>query len=954
MNGALTGTRPSLRDRCTQRLLPPFAVAMREFHSAFVTSTGWMVLAIAGVVASVTFCASTFAEGGPSTLRVPLIAAGWALIVTAPALSMRTIAEEYRQKTWESLFASPISSFDIVKGKVFACGALVCTLLLPSALLVVPLEFYSDPDYGELACGIFGLWLSATAACSLGVFLSSTTASQVVAYLCTLFAWFALAVGSRMLVGVVPLEWARVVASLDPLARLETFTIGLFDSAAVAYFLSIIFVATIGASVRLERLRVRVGKTAAARVLDRVEMVSFVASSVVLAISCVYFASQPRFRLELDLTKTRAYSLAPSTISMLESLPAGAWEIVLFVEDANVDRAVLRQVDEVLHRMHEVNPRLTTRRINPTDPAQGGEYESALSEIVARNSTSMDAYRAAIDDGLSTFDQFRRGAGSQSTAIRAAIRTLDAQHPARRAGEQMAAFFAQIASEGERFQARIAEFLTTSAARPLPELDSARSALSAAFKAWGDQLAGAASILDQWRGVAGMPEGSRSFGQTKSREYDELAMRLLTVREQLEALPSLEIDALTKALLAGEVAVVLAPEASAVIPAWQLFPKASKRTADNEVVAFNWGFRGEEVLASSLRTLAGAKMPEVVFVHAEPSTLLKSSTDRSDLVAMADALRASGSRVIEWMPHLGKRPVAESGVTQVFVIQPPLRRKSLEPSAAEASLIATTESLLEGGDRVLITEGRSLLSLLGQPDPWSTMLEGMGIRARTGKVIFELVAREDGTPEAQAYQLIERFPRAMPFASRMQGRAMLLPQPMPLELDVARAEDAHVRCMTAIELEPLATRWIEDDWRNEGAGVQEVSAKKRMESVLPLALLLERRQSGAEGGDAQRVVIVGSGGWMLSSVADISQSLGGSRVLLTNPGNREFLLASVAWLANREDLLGTGMSGREIARIEGLSDEARLVWRVVLLGLMPCAPLVAGACVMLRRRRGGR
>lgn len=954
MSAPGTSSRSSIVARLTRHCAPPLAVAMREFQSAFVTSTGWIVLAIAGVVAATTFCASTFAEGGPSTLRIPLLAAGWALIVTAPALSMRTIAEEYRQKTWESLFASPISSRDIVKGKVFACAALVFTLLLPTALLVLPLELYSDPDYGELACGLFGLWLSATAACSLGVLISATTSSQVVAYLCTLFAWLALSVGSRMLVGIVPLDWARVVAALDPLSRLETFTIGLFDTAAVMYFLAIIFVSTVGASVVLENIRARAQRTAWLRALDRVESLCYLSASAVLAITAVFFASQTAYRVELDLTKTRAYSLAPPTIAMLEALPEGAWEIDLFVDSANVDRAVLRQVDEVLRRLSEANPRLTTRRISPVDPTQAGEYDAALSAIVARNASSMDAYRDAITESLATFEQFRRSAGSQSTAIRAAIRTLPPESPARRTGEQMAAFFAQIASEGERFTARVTEFLTTSAERPLPELDSARSALSAAFKAWGDQLAGAAAILAEWRSVSALPESSKSFGQTKAREYEVVALQLLTAREQLEGLPPLEIDHLAKALLSGEVAVVMSPDAIAVIPAWQLFPKASKRTSDNEVVAFNWGFRGEEVLASSLRTLSGTSMPEVVFVHAEQTTLLKSSADRSDLVAMADALRASGSRVVEWMPHVGKRPVAKQGIRQVFVVQPPLRRRSLEPSSEEKSLLATTESLLADGECVLIAEGRSLLALLGQPDPWATMLEGLGVHADTGKVIFELVPREDGTPEAQAFQLLERFPKSFPFAARMQGRAMLIPQPMPLRVDAAQLAAAQVRSTTAIDLDPLATRWIEDDWRKEGAGVQEVPASKRMDSALAIAVLLERSVQAAHGRAEQRIAIVGSGGWMLSSVADLSQSLGGSRMLLTNPGNREFLLASVAWLAHRDDLLGAGMSGREIARIEGLSDEARLAWRIVLLASLPTLPLVLGAGVMLRRRKGAR
>jgi hypothetical protein len=85
-------------------------------------------------------------------------------------------------------------------------------------------------------------------------------------------------------------------------------------------------------------------------------------------------------------------------------------------------------------------------------------------------------------------------------------------------------------------------------------------------------------------------------------------------------------------------------------------------------------------------------------------------------------------------------------------------------------------------------------------------------------------------------------------------------------------------------------------------------------------------------------------------VADLSDSLGGGRTALVNPGNRELLLASVAWLADRSDLLGAGLSGREVPRIEGLGDGARLAWTVFLGALLAFGPLAVGAVVISRRR----
>jgi hypothetical protein len=98
-------------------------------------------------------------------------------------------------------------------------------------------------------------------------------------------------------------------------------------------------------------------------------------------------------------------------------------------------------------------------------------------------------------------------------------------------------------------------------------------------------------------------------------------------------------------------------------------------------------------------------------------------------------------------------------------------------------------------------------------------------------------------------------------------------------------------------------------------------------------------------------VVVASGGWLLSSLADLSDGLGGGRTALVNPGNRELLLASVAWLADRPDLLDGGLSGREVPRIESLGDGPRRAWMFGFGGFIVIGPVVAGAVVIAARRR---
>jgi hypothetical protein len=155
-----------------------------------------------------------------------------------------------------------------------------------------------------------------------------------------------------------------------------------------------------------------------------------------------------------------------------------------------------------------------------------------------------------------------------------------------------------------------------------------------------------------------------------------------------------------------------------------------------------------------------------------------------------------------------------------------------------------------------------------------------------------------------------------------------------------------VTVVPAVEVAPSAERWLADDWRGDGDGVREVPAAKRFAEPLPVAVLAERRSAA----ESQRAALVASGGWMLTSVADLSEDLGGGRTALQNPGNRELLLALVSWLAGREDLLDAGLSGREVARVEGLDGRARLAWIVALLAVLGAGPLAGGAVVVARRR----
>lgn len=215
------------------------AIARRDLLATFATPAGWIVVALFSLVTALVFFATSFHNGEPAGLRPVLLIAGWAFIAMAPAIAMRSISEELRQGTYETLATAPVSEAAIILGKFAACVIFLLAMLAPTLVLVVLLELYGRPDYGELVCGYTGLVLAGSVCMALGILASTLTSSQVVAYLVALLTVVFVVIGIKALAPIVPPAYADLVYAADPVLRLRDFTIGLLDTANIAYFVAL-------------------------------------------------------------------------------------------------------------------------------------------------------------------------------------------------------------------------------------------------------------------------------------------------------------------------------------------------------------------------------------------------------------------------------------------------------------------------------------------------------------------------------------------------------------------------------------------------------------------------------------------------------------------------------------------------------------------------------------------
>lgn len=232
------------------------AIARRDFASYFLTPTGYIVTALY-LVFTGGFFIYGFQQGQTASLRPVFEFGTWVLLFVGPAITMRMVSEETRMGTIEMLMTAPVAEREVILGKFAAAFAFLAIMLLPTAAYVVALEMFGRPDYGELACGYLGVLLAGGAYIACGLFASTTTSSQAVAFLLALFFWLVLGVGAKLLPPVLPDPWAQLVVRIDPDLRLRDFAIGLIDTGNVVYFLAISAVFLGAAIVSLQSRRWR-------------------------------------------------------------------------------------------------------------------------------------------------------------------------------------------------------------------------------------------------------------------------------------------------------------------------------------------------------------------------------------------------------------------------------------------------------------------------------------------------------------------------------------------------------------------------------------------------------------------------------------------------------------------------------------------------------------------------
>lgn len=110
---------------------------------------------------------------------------GILIIVVAPVISMRLFSAEYSGRTMELLMTLPLKPWEIVVGKFMGAVSILLLMAVGTAINLIPLYLYSEPETTTILAGYIGFLLLGAACLSLGQLFSSLTANQIVAALVT-------------------------------------------------------------------------------------------------------------------------------------------------------------------------------------------------------------------------------------------------------------------------------------------------------------------------------------------------------------------------------------------------------------------------------------------------------------------------------------------------------------------------------------------------------------------------------------------------------------------------------------------------------------------------------------------------------------------------------------------------------------------------------------------------
>ena len=227
------------------------AIFRKEISGFFSSLTGYIVIIVFLLVNSLFMWVFpgelNILDSGYAGLDSLFFISPWVFLLLVPAITMRMIAEEKHLGTIELIYSKPITERAVIYGKYFASVSLVLLSLIPCLIYYLSV-YYLGETHGNLDIGgtwgaFTGLFFLASIYASVGLFASSLTENQVIAFIIAVMLCFILYAGFdsfAYMPGLKKLD--EIIIGLGINEHYKSMSRGVIDINDVIYFLSVVVI----------------------------------------------------------------------------------------------------------------------------------------------------------------------------------------------------------------------------------------------------------------------------------------------------------------------------------------------------------------------------------------------------------------------------------------------------------------------------------------------------------------------------------------------------------------------------------------------------------------------------------------------------------------------------------------------------------------------------------------
>jgi len=226
-------------------------IYLKELKTYFNSTIAYIVIVVFLLISGWFFASNVFLANVAS-LRIIFEIIPLILIFFIPAVTMRLFSEEKKTGTLEILLTKPLNDIDLIIGKFLSAWVLLGISLIPTLFYYIVILSVGKIDIGPVIGGYLGLLLMGGVYVSIGIFSSSMTENQVVAFIIGFLIIFILFMLDKILM-FVPAFLVSIFEYLSIDYHFSNIARGVIDTRDIIYYLSMGYLFILLTQLALER-----------------------------------------------------------------------------------------------------------------------------------------------------------------------------------------------------------------------------------------------------------------------------------------------------------------------------------------------------------------------------------------------------------------------------------------------------------------------------------------------------------------------------------------------------------------------------------------------------------------------------------------------------------------------------------------------------------------------------